>query len=114
MNHVVASDVSAYRPIPVDNGLPYFGHAFGMFRDVLGTVQRLERMHGPVWQTRFGRMHVINLLGPDALELVLKNRDGVFSSARGWEFYISRVFPGAIMAMDGDEHRYQRRIMQVA
>ena len=85
-----------------------------MFRDVLGTVQQLERRHGPVWQTRMGRLRIINLLGPDALELVLKNRDGVFSSARGWEFYISRVFPGAIMAMDGDEHRYQRRIMQVA
>jgi cytochrome P450 len=114
MSHVVASDASACRPIPVDNGLPYFGHAFGMFRDVLGTVQRLERMHGPVWRTQFGRMQVINLLGPDALELVLKNREGIFSSAKGWEFYISRIFPGAIMAMDGDEHRYQRRIMQVA
>jgi cytochrome P450 len=114
MNQAIVNDSHAYRPIPVDNGLPYVGHAFGMFRDVLGTVQRLERRHGPVWQTRMGRLRIINLLGPDALELVLRNRDGVFSSARGWAFYISRVFPGAIMAMDGDEHRYQRRIMQVA
>ncbi|MGH8179169.1 MAG: cytochrome P450 [Steroidobacter sp.] len=103
-----------YRPIPVDNGLPYFGHAFGMFRDVLGMVQRLEQRHGPAWRSQMGRLRIVNLLGPDALEFVLRNRDGAFSSARGWEFYIGRVFPGAIMAMDGDEHRYQRRIMQVA
>lgn len=105
---------TAARPIPIDNGLPFFGHAFSMFRDVLGMVRRLEQKNGPIWQTQMGRLRIINMVGPDALELVLKNRDGVFSSARGWEFYISRVFPGAIMAMDGDEHRYQRRIMQVA
>jgi cytochrome P450 len=85
-----------------------------MFRDVLGTVQALERRHGPIWQSHIGAAKIVNILGPDALELVLKNRDGNFSSKIGWEFFIGRVFPGAIMAMDGDEHRYQRRIMQVA
>jgi cytochrome P450 len=109
-----APSAQGSRPIPIDNGLPWFGHAFAMYRDVLGMVHRLERRNGPVWETRVGSLRMINLLGPDALELVLKNRDGVFSSERGWAFYISRVFPGAIMAMDGDVHRYQRRIMQVA
>lgn len=102
------------RPIPVDNGWPVLGHAISMHRDILGTVQRLERKHGPVWKSRSGPLNIVNLLGPDALELVLKNRDGVFSSALGWEFFIGQLFPGAIMAMDGDQHRYQRRIMQVA
>lgn len=102
------------KPIPVDNGLPILGHAIGMFRDVLGNVQALERRHGPIWQSHFGSSSIINMLGPDALELVLKNRDGNFSSKLGWDFFIGKVFPGAIMAMDGDDHRYQRRIMQVA
>ena len=103
-----------YRPIPIDNGLPYLGHAIAMHRDILGMARAMERKHGLVWQTRMGRVNTINLLGPDALELVLKNRDGQFSSRLGWQFFIDRVFPGAIMAMDGDQHRYQRRIMQVA
>jgi cytochrome P450 len=103
-----------FKPIPIDNGLPILGHAIGMFRDVLGNVQGLERRHGPIWQSHIGAAKIINMLGPDALELVLRNRDGNFSSKTGWEFFIGRVFPGAIMAMDGDEHRYQRRIMQVA
>jgi cytochrome P450 len=101
-------------PIPVDNGLPILGHSIGMFRDVLGTVQALERRHGPIWKSHIGSASIVNILGPDALELVLKNRDGNFSSKLGWEFFIGQVFPGAIMAMDGDDHRYQRRIMQVA
>ncbi len=108
------ADVTSHRPIPADNGWPILGHAWAMHQDVLGTVQRLEQKHGPVWSSRSGPLNIINILGPDALEQVLKNRDGVFSSKLGWEFFIGRVFPGAIMAMDGDEHRYQRRIMQVA
>jgi cytochrome P450 len=107
-------NVQNLKPIPIDNGLPLLGHSIGMFRDVLGTVQALERRHGSIWQSHIGSMRIINMMGPDALELVLKNRDGHFSSKLGWEFFIGRVFPGAIMAMDGDEHRYQRRIMQVA
>ena len=85
-----------------------------MRRDLLGHLFRHEAQFGPVWRTPFGKTGVISLLGPDAFEFVVKNRDNVFSSALGWEFYIGRVFPGAIMAMDGDQHRYQRRIMQVA
>jgi cytochrome P450 len=88
--------------------------AIEMYRDTLGAVRSAERKYGPIWQSRMGRITIVDVLGPDALEAVLKNRDGQFSSARGWEYFIGRVFPGAIMAMDGEEHRYQRRIMQTA
>ncbi|HEX3602660.1 MAG TPA: cytochrome P450 [Steroidobacteraceae bacterium] len=85
-----------------------------MRKDLVGHLMALEKIHGPAWKIAIGRGGMISLLGPDALEFVWKNRDGAFSSARGWEPYIGKVFPGAIMAMDGDQHRYQRRIMQVA
>ena len=85
-----------------------------MRTDLVGHLQSLEKIHGPIWRTAVGRGGMISMLGPDALVFVWKNRDGAFSSARGWHPYIGRVFPGAIMAMDGAEHRYQRRIMQVA
>ena len=86
-----------------------------MRKDMVGYLMRMEKIHGPVWSTPMGLGGaMISMLGPDALEFVLKNRDSAFSSARGWHPFIGRVFPGAIMAMDGDEHRYQRRIMQVA
>jgi len=102
------------KPIPVDHNTSMLKQFLAMRRDLLGHLQRHEAQFGQTWITPMGKSGIISLLGPDAFEFVVKNRDGVFSSARGWEFYIGRVFPGAIMAMDGDQHRYQRRIMQVA
>ncbi len=102
------------RPIPVDQNSSLLKQALIMRRDLLGHLFRHEEQFGLVWHTPIGKTGIISLLGPDAFEFVVKNRDNVFSSAQGWHFYIDRVFPGAIMAMDGDQHRYQRRIMQVA
>jgi cytochrome P450 len=103
----------AFKTIPTQRS-SVLGQILAMRKDLVGYLQALEKIHGPIWRIAFGRGGMISLLGPDALEFVWKNRDGAFSSARGWEPYIGKVFPGAIMAMDGDEHRYQRRIMQVA
>jgi cytochrome P450 len=105
---------SRYIPIPDQQGRSFIRQVLEMRTNLLGYLMDLERQHGSVWRTHIAGNTMISLLGPDALDLVLKNRDGAFSSAQGWQFYIGRVFPGAIMAMDGDEHRYQRRIMQVA
>jgi cytochrome P450 len=101
------------KPLPVQKS-SVLGQIFAMRKDLVGHLMAQEKVHGPVWKIAIGRGGMIQLLGPDALEFVWKNRDGAFSSARGWEPYIGKVFPGAIMAMDGDQHRYQRRIMQVA
>src|ERR1700744_3798016 len=101
------------RPLPVQQS-SVLGRILSMRKDLVGHLMALEKVHGSVWKIAIGRGGMISMLGPDALEFVWKNRDGAFSSARGWEPYIGKVFPGAIMAMDGDEHRYQRRIMQVA
>src|ERR1700761_6489840 len=101
------------RPLPIQKS-SVLGQILAMRKDLVGHLQALEKVHGSAWKIAIGRGGMISLLGPDALEFVWKNKDGAFSSARGWEPYIGKVFPGAIMAMDGDEHRYQRRIMQVA
>jgi cytochrome P450 len=103
----------AFKPIPVEKSSP-LRQLFQMRGDLVGNLMRMEAKHGSVWQMAMGPRSVISMVGPDALEFVLKNRDGAFSNAKGWAYFIGRVFPGAIMAMDGDEHWYQRRIMQVA
>jgi cytochrome P450 len=109
------TSTTASKEIPTQPGSAIFLAITTMRNDMVGYLQRMEKIHGPVWRTPMGLGGaMISMLGPDALEFVLKNRDSAFSSARGWFPFIGRVFPGAIMAMDGDEHRYQRRIMQVA
>src|SRR5262245_42669670 len=104
---------NSYKPIPT-HPVSFIKHFASMRKDIVGYLLDLEGKYGNVWRTPIGNGGMISLVGPDALELVLKNRDGAFSSKLGWEPFIGKVFPGAIMAMDGDAHRYQRRIMQVA
>ncbi len=109
------TSTAAYKKVPTQAGSSAILQITTMRNDLVGYLQKLEQTHGPVWRTPMGiGGSIISMLGPDALEFVLKNRDSAFSNARGWFPFIGRVFPGAIMAMDGDEHRYQRRIMQVA
>ena len=109
----IALGSAPHKAIPTHRS-SVLGQIIAMRKDLVGHLMALEKTHGPVWRIAIGRGGMISLLGPDALEFVWKNRDGAFSSARGWAPYIGKVFPGAIMAMDGDEHRYQRRIMQAA
>lgn len=105
---------SSRRGIPVDAGLPFIGHFWAAHRDLLGTMQRVVARSGPVVWTRAAGIDILGLFGADALELVLRNPGGAFSSKLGWARYIDHVFPGAIMTMDGEQHLRDRRIMQVA
>jgi cytochrome P450 len=100
--------------IPVDGGWPIVGRMFEARRDVLAFLRGLESRHGSAVWTKGFFLRVLCLMGPDAAELVFKNKDEAFSSKRGWSMFIDHVFPGAIMSMDGMQHRVQRRIMQAA
>jgi cytochrome P450 len=54
------------------------------------------------------------LLGPEANELVLGDREGSFSAKLGWSRYFDRVFPRGLLSMDFSEHRVHRRALSVA
>lgn len=102
------------RPIPRDNGRHPFEHLLGFYNDIGALTREVYRRNGPVLRAGYGPLSMVALFGPDANQLVLQNRGDIFSSRQGWGWVIDRVFPGAIMSMDGDEHRYQRRIMNHA
>ena len=111
-----SSPSTAALPLPprVREGLPFLGPVVRFARDITGTLIEFKQKYGPVFQVNFLGQQAVLLLGPDAVEFVLQDRDGNFSAREGWKFYIDRVFPGAIMAMDGADHLRQRRIMQGA
>ncbi len=103
------------KQIPADQGLMSLLHyTYGFYTDIKTTCAELYEKHGEIVQTGYGDFKVTNLFGPEANQWVLQNREGIFSSYHGWSWVIDRVFPGAIMSMDGDQHRFQRRIMQQA
>lgn len=72
------------------------------------------KTYGGAVQIRMMGLSMVQLLGPEWNQVVYQNRDAAFSSKNGWDFVLKRIFPGSIMAMDGSEHLYQRRIMSQA
>ncbi len=115
MNPSKSIDPTSLKVPPVDSSLlPMFRYAFEFYTDVRRATERLYERNGNVVQTGYGPLKIINLFGPDANQFVLQNREGIFSSHYGWNWVIDKVFPGAIMSMDGNAHRHQRRIMQQA
>ncbi|MFZ5757183.1 MAG: cytochrome P450 [Pseudomonadota bacterium] len=106
--------LAADHRIPHDNGSWPFQYFVGFYRDIGATTRELYRRNGPVVRSGWGKLSSVALFGPEANQLVLQNRDEIFSSRLGWGWVIDHVFPGAIMTMDGEEHRFQRRIMNHA
>ena len=101
-----------YHAIPLVKGLPLVGNLIKFLRNPLDNAQSLE-VHGNVVRSRTF-FETVTLLGPDANQFVLHDREGNFSSRGGWYYWIDAVFPGAIMAMDNPAHKHHRRIMQGA
>lgn len=83
-------------------------------RDPLGVSQAMHAAHGPVFRRQDFAGWGVTLVGPEAHELVLFDRDGLFSSALGWGPVLGQLFPRGLMLMDADEHRLHRKTLSVA
>jgi len=82
--------------------------------DPMGFQQRMAETYGPVYRTRsFGRRGV-NLIGAEANELVLFDRDKLFSNEQGWGPMLNLLFPRGLMLMDFEPHRADRRALSIA
>ncbi len=80
----------------------------------LGASRTLVETHGTVFRRQdFGGWGV-TLVGPDANELILFNRDKNFSSELGWNPVLELLFPRGLMLMDFEEHRIHRKTLTVA
>ena len=101
-----------YSSIPLVKGLPLVGNLPKFLRDPLANARSLA-VHGNVVRSRTF-FETVTLLGPEANQFVLHDREGNFSNRGGWAYWIDAVFPGAIMAMDDPAHKQHRRIMQGA
>ncbi len=102
------------RHIPGADGLPIVGTLPAQLRDPPAYARRMVDRYGRVFRTRMFGRHWVILIGPEANELVLFDRDKVFSSELGWGPMLDRVFPRGLMLMDGELHRAHRRILSVA
>ena len=102
------------RHIPGKDGWPLVGTTLEVLRDPAGFSRRMVEAHGLVYRNRAFGDTMVTLLGPDANELVMFDRDRNFSSEQGWGPLLNLVFPRGLMLMDFDEHRSHRRTLSVA
>ncbi|MEP2734893.1 MAG: cytochrome P450 [Erythrobacter sp.] len=100
--------------IPGDEGWPLVGNTFTQLADPHAFTRRMVEKFGPVYKVHAFGGHHVNLIGPDAQELVLFNRDKIFSSEQGWGPVLDQLFPRGLMLLDFDHHRMDRRALSIA
>jgi len=100
--------------IPGDDGSPIVGNTLKMLKDPLGFAQRMVATHGKVYRNKAFGGRAVQLVGPEANELLLFDRDKIFSSEQGWGPVLNLLFPRGLMLMDFEKHRADRRVLSVA
>jgi cytochrome P450 len=104
---------SGLKPVVGNAGLPLLGHTLGVFRGGPDFALHLYRTYGPMFFSAVPILGSVNVLGPDATQAVLFNKNKDFSQV-GWQRLIGPFFNRGLMLLDFDEHLYHRRIMQEA
>lgn len=100
--------------IPGEDGVPLLGTTLEQLKNPAAFTAKMVAKHGNVYRVRgFGGYQVV-MLGPEANELLLFDRDKLFSSEQGWGPILWRLFPRGLMLMDFDHHRMDRRTLSVA
>ena len=85
--------------IPGEKGWPLVGNTFRMLADPHGMAKAMVAKYGRVYKNKaFGGWNVA-LIGADANELVLFDREKLFSSEQGWGPILDRLFPRGLMLM---------------
>jgi cytochrome P450 len=100
--------------IPGEDGWPLIGNTFKLLKDPFGFGRRMVATYGQVYRNHAFGGPTVQLIGPEANELVLFDRDKLFSSEQGWGPMLNLLFPRGLMLMDFDKHRADRRTLSVA
>ena len=99
--------------IPGPRTVPFIGKTISFGVDPYGTYFDQVARFGDVFRmTVFGETWAV-LAGPDALEHVYMNRDGIFSAQNGLKAF-APIFSGGLLHRDDLDHRAHRRVMQTA
>ncbi len=102
------------RQLRSDRGLPVVGRFFDYTRDPLGFFRHQWETYGPVSPFASPLDKAVVLLGPDACEQALRNKDKAFVNEPAWGRIVGPFFHRGLMLLDFDEHHAHRRIMQEA
>ena len=100
--------------IPGETGLPIVGNTFRMLADPPAFTKAMVEKYGRVYRNKAFGGTTVALIGADANELVLFDRNKIFSSEQGWGPILDKLFPRGLMLMDFDHHRADRKALSIA
>lgn len=100
--------------IPGKDGIPLLGTTLEQLRDYIGFVRGMVAEYGPVYRSKGFGGRSVTLHGAEANELVMFDRDKLFSSEQGWGPMLNLLFPHGLMLMDFEKHRTDRKTLSVA
>ena len=113
-----ASAEAALKDVPVqlrsDRGLPVVGRLFEYAKDPVAFFRHQWETYGPVSPFSAVFDSAVVLLGPDACEQALRNKDKAFANEPAWGRIVGPFFNRGLMLLDFEEHHGHRRIMQEA
>jgi hypothetical protein len=108
---VAAAAEGALDHIPGEDGLPVVGTTLRVLADPPAYGRHMLQTYGRVFRTNSFGVRNVNLVGADANELVLFDRDKIFSSDQGWSPVLHLLFPRGLMLLDFEKHRADRRAL---
>ena len=100
--------------VPGRDGGPLVGTTFEQLKDPHAFTRKMVGKFGHIYRTNSFGGRFVQLIGPEANELVLFDRDKTFSSEQGWGPVLNLVFPRGLMLMDFEKHRSDRRTLSIA
>ncbi len=100
--------------IPGRDGWPVVGTTLEQLKDPHAFTKKMHAEHGNVYRASSFGGRFVALLGPEANELVMFDRDKLFSSEQGWGPVLNLLFPRGLMLMDFEKHRVHRKALSVA
>lgn len=107
-------EVKPFSAIPGELGLPFLGKTIPLMTRPVEWLDKWYKKYGPISRTNTAGQNVLLLLGPDMNQLVLLDRDKVFSSREGMKLYMVPFFTDGLVLWDFDEHQLHRGIMREA
>ncbi len=100
--------------IPARKGMPILGILPAAARDPFGFTRAMYQEHGPVHRFYACGNWNVQLVGPEANEFVLFDRQANFSAFGGWKPVFGRHFDGGLLLRDGADHKWHRKLVATA
>lgn len=101
-----------YPQIPGDLNLPFIGDTLAFLRDPIRLLDDLAARHGKIFKVRMIGENLIAIADAAASHEILADKEGIYSSRKGWDFAIGELFKGGLLLRDGQEHRFHRQMLQ--